>query len=495
MYKRKNISKSIETYSKLRRNNKFKKYSENIKSRNYSCKNNNSKIKEAIHLEVINLIKENMINIESKFTNICTSNNSRTFDEDNFKNYSGEKISIFSYCQNDKTDESFSNWQQKTVNNTQVIKNNIKYKKKFQYIFNVQKKNVIKKNRFSRKKLVSKINKINNNNNNCLDTNKDKETLVNSSYIGRINNSSMENDCIEKEKEKEKEKQEILSYFERNLEKNFNNQHSYDRTKKYIMKANSAQISNQKVKSCFKEVKNSVHNNFSLYESTSTSNTYEKNKLKFHQSDAKYFKKNEEELIHFFDEINLPLNYAKKFIENGFDDLNIILNLTKTHIAISNQNLKDIGILNASHRAKILIHLEEKAEIIPYHLERSIIYNKNDSNSSNKIMGEKLSKFFDEINCEKYLNNFKLNGYFNIELLLTQMFIKQPINSEILKEDFYIDDEPSRNRIVNKLEIESRKYMKRLQKRNINKNNINDNTIITNEDNMFHNPCEYCLIF
>ena len=189
------------------------------------------------------------------------------------------------------------------------------------------------------------------------------------------------------------------------------------------------------------------------------------------------------------------MNYAKKFIENGFDDLNIILNLTKTHISISNQNLKDIGILNASHRAKILIHLEEKAEIIPYHLERNIIYNKSDSNSTNKIMGEKMSKFFDEINCEKYLNNFKLNGYFNIELLLTQMFIKQPINSEILKKDFYIDDELCRNRIVNKLEIESRKYMKRLQKRNINRNNINENTIITNESNMSHYPCEYCLIF
>ena len=172
----------------------------------------------------------------------------------------------------------------------------------------------------------------------------------------------------------------------------------------------------------------------------------------------------------------------------------IILNLTKTSLAITNKNLKDIGILNASHRAKILIHLEEKAEIIPYHLERDIIYNRNDSNSTNKIMGEKLSKFFDEINCKKYLNNFKLNGYFNIELLLTQMFIRQPINSEILKEDFYINDELCRNRIVNKLEIESKKYMKRLQKRNIYNKNTNNNAI-TFEDKKFHNPCENCLIF
>jgi hypothetical protein len=204
-----------------------------------------------------------------------------------------------------------------------------------------------------------------------------------------------------------------------------------------------------------------------------------------------YSKKNESELIHFFNEISLPLNYAKKFIENGFDDLNIILHITKTGITITNQNLKDIGILNASHRAKILIHLEERAEIIPYHLERNIIYNKYDDYRDNNIIGERLFKFFNDIGCERYLNNFKINGYFNVELLLTQMLIRQPINSEILKEDFYVDNELCRNKIINKLEIESRKYMKRLPKKNLS-NNINT---INYEDKLFHNPCESCLIF
>ena len=153
--------------------------------------------------------------------------------------------------------------------------------------------------------------------------------------------------------------------------------------------------------------------------------------------------------------------------------------------------MKDIGILNASHRAKILIHLEEKAEIIPYHLERSILYNKYDDYRDNKIIGERLFKFFYDIGCEKYLNNFKLNGYFNVELLLTQMLTRQPINSEILKEDFYIEDKLCRNKIINKLEIESRKYMKRLPKKNL-PNNINT---INYEDESFHNPCESCLIF
>ena len=490
MYKKKNISKSA--HSKFRKNHRIKKLLENNMVNNNSFKNCCSKRKERIHYEVINLIKENMINIESKLTDICPSKNSRTYDEDNFKNYSGEKISIISNLQSDKTDESISNRYQKRENDVQELKSNIKCKKEFHNIFNLQKGNKHEKNMFSRKKFLSKINKNNKN----YETFKDKDILFNYSNFGTINKSSLENDNVEKKKEKikEKERLKVLSYSERTLEKKFKYKQRYDRIKQFMVKDNNTQCDNQKVKLYFQEGKLSLPNNFSLYESTSTSNTYEKNKLKFHQSDNKYLKKNEEELIHFFDEINLPLNYAKKFMENGFDDLNIILNLTKTSIAINNQNLKDVGILNASHRAKILIHLEEKAEIIPYHLERRIIYNKNGSHNRNKIIGEKLSKFFNEINCEKYLNNFKVNGYFNIELLLTQMLTRQPINSEILKEDFFIEEELCRNRIVNKLEIESRKYMKRLQKRNLFNNNINNN-IVTYEDKTFHYPCEYCLIF
>ena len=485
MYNRKNKSKSIKV-SKLKRNNELKKYSENNKIRYNSFQNYDSKIKKNIRLEVINLIKENMINIESKLTDIYSNSNSRVYDEDNFKNYSGEKISIFSNCQSDNNDESISFWHQNIDNNIQKMKSKIKYKKDFQYKFKLQKKDKIGKNKYSHKKLLSEINK----NNNTYDIFTDEETIVNNSNFRRINKSSIKND----NKEKEKTRKEILSFSERNLEKKFNYKYNFNKTNKFMMKANSAQSENQKNKSCFKESKLSIPKNFSLYESISTSNTYEKNKLKFYHSYDKRLKNNEAQLIHFFEEINLPLNYSKQFIENGFDDLNIILNLTKTSIAITNQNLKDLGILNASHRAIILIHLEEKAEIIPYHLERNIIYNKNNNDSNNKIMDSKLSKFFDEIKCEKYLNNFKINGYFNIELLLTQMLIRQPINSKILKEDFYIDDELCRNKIVNKLEIESRKYMKRLQKKNIYNNNINQNTI-SYEDKLFHNPCDFCLIF
>ena len=85
------------------------------------------------------------------------------------------------------------------------------------------------------------------------------------------------------------------------------------------------------------------------------------------------------ELINFFWEMNLPSSYVFKFIENGFDNLNILIDMTKTGIAVSNQTLKEIGILNAADRAKILINLEEMAGVIPINDEKNIIYN-NDSN-------------------------------------------------------------------------------------------------------------------
>ena len=76
-------------------------------------------------------------------------------------------------------------------------------------------------------------------------------------------------------------------------------------------------------------------------------------------------------MVNFFSEINFPTIYADKFIYSGFDDLDSFLSLTKTSISITNQNLKDFGIMCPGHRTKILIHLEEKAELFPFYLEKN----------------------------------------------------------------------------------------------------------------------------
>ena len=146
MYKRKN--KSTETSSKIRRINKLKKHLDNDLVRNNSFKKFDCR-KEKIHLEVINLIKENMINIENKLNNeIYSINNSKTYEEENFKNYNGERLSINSNYPFDKGDESISNSPQK------IKKNNYEIKKKINIKMDFNAKSILKK-RINKKKLSS----------------------------------------------------------------------------------------------------------------------------------------------------------------------------------------------------------------------------------------------------------------------------------------------------------------------------------------------------
>jgi hypothetical protein len=417
-------------------------------------------------------------------------------DDLNFENYSGEKISIMSFSNSDSKTRIIGK-EKKSNNNSHhnIDKNNSTNSSKLFSKINTDSKNNINnkisiksnKKRLNLKTIVMSEKKSKTNIISAIDICPKDEFLI-KNYNYRKSSEILQTD---KFNEKNKEIKKNL-FSDRKKTRPLTNIYNSPQLTEKNKQLNQNESSNKKSKQNLKEGKiNLTSKNISLYESTSTSNTCEKNKnkFKFHESinNNNYLKKNEIELNNFFNEINLPLSYTNKFIENGFDDLNVILMSTKTLLAISNQNLKDIGIANASHRAKILIHLEEKAEIIPFNLEKDIIYNDNNKNFNDKC-SEKLLNFFREIECERYLNNFKLNGYFNVELLLTQMITRQPINERILKEDFYVDDENMRKKIMKKLDTEARKYIKGLDKRNINQT-------IKYEDQTHRNYCEACLIF
>lgn len=501
MEKRKIIK--INTKRKSVKINKIKEYSED----NIDCQDDPviykmNKRKERIHEEIFYYINKNMEKIENKLDSGTEDtlfiNSSRNLDDLNFENYSGEKISLISFS-NSNSKTKILEKEKKSNNNSyhNIDKSNsINSSKLFSKINSDSKNNInIKKSiksskkRLNLKTIVMSEKKSKNKAISSLDSCPKDEFLI-KNYNYRKSSEILQTDLL---KEKNKEMKNL--YSDRKKTKPLTNIYNSPQMTEQNKNLNQNESSNKKSKQNLKEGKiNLTSKNFSLYESTSTSNTCEKNKnkFKFHESinNNNYLKKNENELNNFFNEINLPLSYTDKFIENGFDDLNVILSSTKTLLAISNQNLKDIGIMNASHRAKILIHIEEKAEIIPFYLEKDIIYNyKDDSNKNfNDKCSEKLFNFFRDIECEKYLNNFKLNGYFNVELLLTQMITRQPINERILKEDFYVDDENMRKNIMNKLDIESRKYVNGLEKRYLSQT-------IKYEDKIYRNHCEACLIF
>ena len=196
-------------------------------------------------------------------------------------------------------------------------------------------------------------------------------------------------------------------------------------------------------------------------------------------------KKNE--IIKFISEINLPQRYSEILIENGFDDLAVLTNQMKKGLALSYQNLKDIGINNPGDRAKILIHLEEISQNFDFILENDVIY-------SNTIPQEKtgsLYYFLLKLNLEEYFNNFIENGYNNAELLFIQMASKNPITEDIIKNDFGIEKIGHLQRIMISLKEESKKYVGSLTKKENNDKNKN----IIYEENPYLNSCDACSIF
>ena len=196
-------------------------------------------------------------------------------------------------------------------------------------------------------------------------------------------------------------------------------------------------------------------------------------------------KKNE--IIKFISEINLPQRYSEILIENGFDDLAVLTNQMKKGLALSYQNLKDIGINNPGDRAKILIHLEEISQNFDFVLENDVIY-------SNTIPEEKtgsLYYFLLKLNLEEYFNNFIENGYNNAELLFIQMASKNPITEDIIKNDLGIEKIGHLQRIMISLKEESKKYVGSLTKKENNDKNKN----IIYEENPYLNSCDACSIF
>ena len=187
-------------------------------------------------------------------------------------------------------------------------------------------------------------------------------------------------------------------------------------------------------------------------------------------------------------EINLTKNYADILLNNGFDDLKLLIIQSKTEIGISDQNLKDIGINSAGDRAKILIHLEELAGNFPFSLEKEKIY-------SNKYDEEKncsLYIFLESINLEQYLETFIENGYYNAELLFTQMKSKQPITEDLLKKKFGIFKIMDNKKIILNLESCSDIYINRLKNNSIDKKNCKSLIL---ERNPHLKKCGACLIF
>ena len=390
--------------------------------------------KQEIKNEIVEYINNDMNNLNENLKNylikdsgsFMLSRNNTTNNLDQIQNYNGEIVSML--LDEDKSMSSASNNFNKNIQSSKkVINNESKY---------VNTQTIINESDFYEENSPMDAKNL---------------ILIN-------NNSSQRKNSIKNSKQISTEKKLFISSLKRKEENTFNN-NRYSINPSYV----------QSLTTCHTLNRDHFESNSPMV------------------NNKKIDKKNKKEnIFKFIQEINLPKEYANNLIDNGFDVLDVLISQTKKGIALSYQNLKDIGIKLPGERAKILVHLEEISGNFNCNIDKEILYaNKID------IKNNSLYKFLFRINCEKYINDFIDAGYYNSELLFLQMASRQPLNVDILIEDIGLDKNDAKKILDNLIEgsenfIEDIKY--------IEENKEKKSKFIILEENNFKS-CDMCLIF
>ena len=180
----------------------------------------------------------------------------------------------------------------------------------------------------------------------------------------------------------------------------------------------------------------------------------------------------DDSLYKFLSEINFEKKYYVLMNSNGFEDIDLLVEQErncKLNTSITNSALKEIGIYLPGDRAKILIHLEEKAGNYSFAIPKNVYYFLEDMNNINN--DENIKKIFEwlkVIKVENYLDSFIKCGYFSLELILMQMNSKNPINDDIIKDELGIKKVGHRARIINKLVEDGKIFWNKMKEKTIN---------------------------
>ena len=390
--------------------------------------------KQEIKNEIVEYINNDMNNLNENLKNylikdsgsFMLSRNNTTNNLDQIQNYNGEIVSMF--VDEDKSMSSASNNFNKNIQSSKkVINNESKY---------VNTQTIINESDFYEENSPMDAKNL---------------VLIN-------NNSSQRKNSIKNSKQISTEKKLFISSLKRKEENAFNN-NRYSINPSYVQSLTTCHTLNR--------------------------DHFESNSPMINNKKIDKIKK-KESIFKFIQEINLPKEYANNLIDNGFDVLDVLISQTKKGIALSYQNLKDIGVKLPGERAKILVHLEEISGNFNCNIDKEILYaNKID------IKNNSLYKFLFRINCEKYINDFIDAGYYNSELLFLQMASRQPLNVDILIEDIGLDKNDAKKILDNLVEgsknfIEDIKY--------IEENKEKKSKFIILEENNFKS-CDMCLIF
>ena len=236
-----------------------------------------------------------------------------------------------------------------------------------------------------------------------------------------------------------------------------------------------------------KSITNNISVNPSYIQSLTTCHSTNKENKELYNS-LKFSK-----IIEFITEINLPKEYANILIDNGFDNLDVLIYQAKHGIALTYENLRDIGIKKPGERIKILVHLDEISNNFNFYIQKKIFLDDYEINNGFNT----IKNFLEKIGMKKFLNNFIQNGIYNVELLYIQMGSKQSLKKDILIDDLDINANDAK-KIFFKLYENSRNYinkMKILNKRNIKDYQDINNKSIVYEENNKNKSCDMCILF
>ena len=236
-----------------------------------------------------------------------------------------------------------------------------------------------------------------------------------------------------------------------------------------------------------KSITNNISVNPSYIQSLTTCHSTNKENKELYNS-LKFSK-----IIEFITEINLPKEYANILIDNGFDNLDVLIYQAKHGIALTYENLRDIGIKKPGERIKILVHLDEISNNFNFYFPKKIFSDDYEINSGFNT----IKNFLEKIGMKKFLNNFIQNGIYNVELLYIQIGSKQSLKKDILIDDLDINANDAK-KIFFKLYENSRNYinkMKILNKRNIKDYQDINNKSIVYEENNKNKSCDMCILF
>ena len=151
--------------------------------------------------------------------------------------------------------------------------------------------------------------------------------------------------------------------------------------------------------------------------------------------------------------------------EAGYDDVSSMVNQMTGPLPINDEDLKQSGISKIGHRLRIIMKLEQDAEILP-----KLKLKKNSesagllqccmiaNNATRNLATISLREWLDNLEIGNCYQKFADSGFDNYECLILLMASARSINSKFLEEVICINNPDYRSRILKNLEKDMKKY-------------------------------------